>query len=104
MALNYSNTDMIGHTGNFEATKQSMRLLDEHIKKIINVAKSNDFIVILTADHGNAEEMINDDGTPKKTHTCSLVPFIVAPHINAIFPTHSLADVAQIIVKIIGIV
>ena len=101
--VNFANADMLGHTGDFEATKQSMRLLDEHIKEIVKVAKSNDYVVILTADHGNAEEMINEDGTPKKTHTCSLVPFITIPNIPVQFPTKTLADITPAILKIMGI-
>ena len=101
--VNFANADMLGHTGDFEATKQSMRLLDEHIKNIVEVAKANDYIVILTADHGNAEEMINEDGTPKKTHTCSKVPFIVIPQLNLDFPTGTLADVATNIIRILSL-
>ena len=54
------------NTGNFEATKTSMRLLDAHVRQIIDTAKTCDYAVMLTADHGNAEEMLNADGSPQK--------------------------------------
>ncbi len=99
--LNFANADMLGHTGDFEATKQSMRLLDAHVKQIIDTAKVCDYAVILTADHGNAEEMINEDGSPKKTHTCAPVPFIVIPDMKLQFPTKTIADVAPNVLKIL---
>ena len=101
--VNFANADMLGHTGDLEATKKSMKLLDAHIKQIIDIAKTCDYTVILTADHGNAEEMLNDDGSPKKTHTCSLVPFIVIPEIELQFPTKTIADIAPNILKILEI-
>ena len=101
--LNFANADMLGHTGDLEATKKSMRLLDKHVKQIVDTAKTCDYTVILTADHGNAEEMLNDDGSPKKTHTCSLVPFIVIPEMKLQFPTKTLADIAPNMLRILGI-
>ena len=101
--VNFANADMIGHTGDFEATKKSLKMLDEHIKNIVKIAKNNDYITILTSDHGNAETMINDDMTPKKTHTCSLVPFITIPEIKKIHDTGTLADIAPTLLKILNI-
>ena len=101
--VNFANADMLGHTGDLEATKKSMKLLDAHIKQIVDIAQKSDYTVILTADHGNAEEMLNDDGSPKKTHTCSLVPFIVIPEIELQFPTKTIADIAPNILKILEI-
>lgn len=101
--VNFANADMLGHTGNFEATKQSMRLLDNHIRQIVEEAKANGYTVILTADHGNAEKMLNEDGTPQKTHTCSPVPFITIPEMKLQFPTKTLADIAPNILRILEI-
>ena len=101
--VNFANADMLGHTGDLEATRKSMQLLDKHIRDIVETAKTNDYTVILTADHGNAEEMINDDGTPKKTHTCSKVPFVIIPHIETKITPKTLADVAPIMLEILGI-
>ncbi len=101
--VNFANADMVGHTGDFEATKQSLKALDDHINHISETARENDYTVILTADHGNAEEMINGDGTPKKTHTCALVPFITIPEIKTNRTRGTLADIAPTILKILEI-
>lgn len=101
--VNFANADMVGHTGNFEATKQSLKYLDDHIKELVSVAKKNGYITILSADHGNAEIMLNEDGTPKKTHTCSLVPFIMIPETIKVKERGSLADISPTILKILEI-
>lgn len=101
--LNFANADMLGHTGNFEATKTSMRLLDAHVRQIIDTAKTCDYAVILTADHGNAEEMLNADGSPQKTHTCSPVPLVVIPEMKLQFQTKTLADIAPNILRILRV-
>ena len=101
--VNFANADMVGHTGNFEATKQSLRALDDHIKQVTEVAQKCGYLTILTADHGNAEEMINDDGTPKKTHTCSLVPFVTVPKVGLLKTDGTLADIAPTILKFLGL-
>lgn len=101
--VNFANADMLGHTGNLDATKKSMELLDKHIKQIVENAQTSGYTVILTADHGNAEEMLNEDGSPKKNHTCSLVPFIVIPEMQLQFPTRTLADTAPNVLQILGI-
>ena len=101
---NFANADMVGHTGNFEATKESIRDLDHHIEEILKFAKDNGYITILTADHGNAEIMINDDMTPAKTHTCSKVPFIIIPdEFEKTQEFGGLSDIAPTILKILGI-
>ncbi len=100
---NFANPDMIGHTGNFEATKQALRNLDIHINELLQKAKETDYITILTADHGNAENMINEDGTPQKTHTCASVPFIIVPEIKPIRKDGTLADIAPTILHMLGL-
>ncbi|MBQ7524602.1 MAG: 2,3-bisphosphoglycerate-independent phosphoglycerate mutase [Alphaproteobacteria bacterium] len=98
---NYANADMLGHTGDFGATKKSMQLLDAHIKKVVDTARKNGYGVILTADHGNAEIMMNEDGTPKKTHTCSLVPFITIPETPLPGNLSTLADIAPTLLNLL---
>ena len=100
---NFANADMVGHTGNFEATKDSINSLDLHIRDILQVAKNSEYDVILTSDHGNAEEMINSDLTPQKAHTCAKVPFIFVSHINVTRKTGELSDIAPTILKYLGI-
>ncbi|MDR3224281.1 MAG: 2,3-bisphosphoglycerate-independent phosphoglycerate mutase [Holosporales bacterium] len=100
---NFANADMIGHTGDFEATKKSLKFLDGHVRTILECAKKNGYTVILTADHGNAEEMMFQDMTPIKTHTCADVPFIMVPPIKNITMPKTLADVHRVICQILGL-
>ncbi|MDR0744583.1 MAG: 2,3-bisphosphoglycerate-independent phosphoglycerate mutase [Holosporales bacterium] len=103
---NFASPDMIGHTGNFKATRTALRLLDQHLRKIIDTALKNNFYIIVTADHGNAEDMINQDQTPMKTHTCSKVPFIFIQNHRkfTILRKHAeLADIAPTILNILDI-
>jgi 2,3-bisphosphoglycerate-independent phosphoglycerate mutase len=79
IVANFANADLVGHTGDFEATKLSIAILDEEVRRLAKSADANGFDMIITADHGNADMMINSDGTPNKTHTCSVVPFIHLP-------------------------
>lgn len=78
--LNFPNGDMVGHTGNFEATVKAMDVVDEAIGKLYESAQENGYILIVTADHGNAEEMYTiKDGKkiPKTSHTTNKVPFVI---------------------------
>ncbi|MBE7076672.1 MAG: phosphoglycerate mutase (2,3-diphosphoglycerate-independent) [Clostridiales bacterium] len=76
--VNFSNPDMIGHTGNYEKTKIAIEYLDKCVKKILKCAKKNDYFVMLTADHGNSEQMRTENNQPHMAHTlndvfCSVV-------------------------------
>ena len=75
--VNFANTDMVGHTGNYDATVNACIAVDICLKKIIEIAEENFYKVIILADHGNADIMIDDNGEPVTTHTCSKVPFII---------------------------
>jgi 2,3-bisphosphoglycerate-independent phosphoglycerate mutase len=78
LRLNYPNGDMVGHTGNYDATIEGMESVDYNIGRIINeVNNMDDCILIVTADHGNAEEMIDSKGEAKTSHTINKVPFII---------------------------
>jgi 2,3-bisphosphoglycerate-independent phosphoglycerate mutase len=103
---NFASPDMIGHTGNFEATCKALELLDIHLKKIVEIALKNNFRIILTADHGNAENMIDKDGSPIKTHASSKVPFILVQKQKDYKFSRKygeLADIAPTVLNIIGI-
>ena len=74
---NYANCDMVGHTGNFEATVKAVEYIDQCLKKVVDAVKSVGGEALITADHGNAEQMFNIDTEQKHTaHTSNLVPFI----------------------------
>ena len=75
--LNYANADMVGHTGIWKAAIKAVETVDGCVEKVVTAALANDYTVFLTADHGNADYMINEDGTPNTAHTLNLVPFFI---------------------------
>ncbi|MCU7548531.1 2,3-bisphosphoglycerate-independent phosphoglycerate mutase [Chitinophagaceae bacterium LB-8] len=77
ICLNYANADMVGHTGVFEAAIKAVETVDKCVERVVNAALKNNYTVFLTADHGNADYMINPDGTPNTAHTLNLVPFFI---------------------------
>jgi 2,3-bisphosphoglycerate-independent phosphoglycerate mutase len=77
ICLNYANADMVGHTGVFAAAVKAVETVDKCVEKIVTAALANDYAVFLTADHGNSDYMINEDGSPNTAHTLNLVPFFV---------------------------
>ena len=75
--LNYANADMVGHTGIWKAAIKAVETVDACVEKVVTAALANGYTVFLTADHGNADYMINEDGTPNTAHTLNLVPFFI---------------------------
>lgn len=77
ICLNYANADMVGHTGDWTAVIKAVETVDSCVERVVNAALENGYTVFLTADHGNADFMINADGTPNTAHTLNLVPLFV---------------------------
>ena len=77
LRCNFPNGDMVGHTGNFEATVKSLEAVDENIGRIRDVCDETNSILLVIADHGNAEEMLDDKGVAKTSHSTNPVPFII---------------------------
>lgn len=75
--INFSNSDMVGHTGDFHATVKAVKAVDECLAYVANAAQQAGFDIIVTADHGNAEQMQYKDGSPCTAHTTNKVPFII---------------------------
>ncbi|KAF3387349.1 hypothetical protein F1880_000386 [Penicillium rolfsii] len=75
---NFAPPDMVGHTGVYEAAIQGVAATDKAIGEIYEACKKHNYILMITADHGNAEEMLNEKGTPKTSHTTNFVPFVMA--------------------------
>ncbi|KAJ5590920.1 2-3-bisphosphoglycerate-independent phosphoglycerate mutase [Penicillium hetheringtonii] len=75
---NFAPPDMVGHTGVYEAAIQGVAATDKAIGEIYEACVKNNYILMITADHGNAEEMLNEKGTPKTSHTLNKVPFVMA--------------------------
>lgn len=77
ICLNYANPDMVGHTGVFSAAVKAVETVDKCVERVVTAALQHGYTVFLTADHGNADYMINEDGTPNTAHTLNPVPFFV---------------------------
>ncbi len=77
ICLNFANTDMVGHTGVWEAVIKAAETVDKCVEKVVTAALENGYTIFLTADHGNADYMINEDGTSNTAHTLNLVPFFI---------------------------
>lgn len=103
VCLNFANPDMVGHTGVMEAAVKACETVDECAKDVITAAQENDYSVIVIADHGNCETMINADGSPNTAHTTNPVPLIlVDKDINKI-NDGVLGDIAPTILKLMGV-
>lgn len=100
--LNYANGDMVGHTGNLEASIKAVETLDDCLKKLHDKIKEIDGNLLIIADHGNCEYMIDDDGNKVTSHTTSLVPCILCNN-NYSLKDGALCDVAPTILKIMNI-
>lgn len=77
ICLNYANADMVGHTGIFSAAIKAVETVDKCVERVVTAALAHGYAVFLTADHGNADFMVNADGTPNTAHTLNLVPFFI---------------------------
>lgn len=103
--LNFANGDMVGHTGVYEAIRKAVETIDGLVGKVVDTAIEHDYVVLLTADHGNADYAVNEDGTPNTAHSLNEVQFIV---INAgdevkTVKDGALCNVAPTILKLMGI-
>ena len=104
IALNFANGDMVGHTGVREAIVKAVETIDKCVNQVVETAKKNDYEVIIIADHGNADNAENEDGSPNTAHSLNPVPFIyVTENKNAKVENGILADVAPSICTIMGI-
>ncbi|MDE5706540.1 2,3-bisphosphoglycerate-independent phosphoglycerate mutase [Muribaculum sp.] len=104
IVVNYANGDMVGHTGVYEAIEKAVKAVDDCVKDTVEAAKAADYEVIIIADHGNADNAINADGTPNTAHSLNPVPCIyVTERKDAHVEDGRLADVAPTILKIMGI-
>ncbi|MEG2038249.1 MAG: 2,3-bisphosphoglycerate-independent phosphoglycerate mutase [Oscillospiraceae bacterium] len=103
IVLNYANCDMIGHTGNYDATVKAVEIIDECVGRVAKQMEKSDGVLIITADHGNAEQMYDEDGSPHTAHTVSPVPFMIAGKKCSLRSTGCLADIAPTMLQILDI-
>ncbi len=105
VCLNFANADMVGHTGVFNAAIEAIETVDNCVKKVVETGLSLGYSFLITADHGNAEMMVNDDGTPNTAHTTNPVPCFLVQNNGENETIHNgkLADLAPTILKLMGI-
>lgn len=100
ICLNFANADMVGHTGVFSAAIKAVETVDHCVERVITEALAQDYVVFLTADHGNSDFMINDDGSPNTAHTLNLVPlFIIDNNWRGEIKEGKLGDIAPTILS-----
>lgn len=104
ICLNYANADMVGHTGDFNAAIKAVETVDSCVERVVTTALQHGYTVILTADHGNADFMINADGTPNTAHTLNPVPlFVIDAEWKGSLKQGTLGDIAPTILRIMDL-
>ena len=103
ICLNFANGDMVGHTGVYEAIEKAVKAVDECVKDVVEAAKANGYEVVQIADHGNADNAINADGTPNTAHSLNPVPIVVVSDRVKSVKSGILADVAPTVLDLMGL-
>ena len=104
IVCNYANSDMVGHTGNFDAAKRAIETLDACIARVVAAARAHGGEVVITADHGNAERMHDDaTGQPHTAHTLNLVPLVYVGRPATLLDGGALQDVAPTLLAMMGL-
>ena len=103
IVLNFANTDMVGHTGVFSAVVKAAETADSCTRAVVEAGLANGYSFIIIADHGNADYMINDDGSPNTAHTTNLVPCIIIDKDVKHVKDGKLGDIAPTVLKILGV-
>jgi len=100
VCLNFANADMVGHTGIYSAILEALATVDKCVKEVVETAVAHNYSVIIIADHGNADFVINADGTPNTAHSLNPVPcFLIDKNYKKI-NNGKLCDIAPTILKI----
>ena len=101
--INFANADMVGHTGVIEAAVKAVEAVDECLGRVLETVHAAGGACIVTADHGNADEMLEEDGSPDTAHSLNPVPFVVTAGADALDGEGILADVAPTALALLGI-
>jgi len=101
--LNFANGDMVGHTGVYDAILKAVRTVDTCVGEVVRAARKAGYSVLITADHGNADNAVNEDGSPNTAHSLNKVPFIVVDDDVQEVSEGILADIAPTMLKLMGI-
>lgn len=104
ICLNFANADMVGHTGIWPAAIRAVETVDSCVARVVTAALEHDYAVFLTADHGNADYMVNEDGSPNTAHTLNLVPlFLIDREWKGYLKDGKLGDIAPTILTIMNL-
>jgi 2,3-bisphosphoglycerate-independent phosphoglycerate mutase len=104
ICLNFANADMVGHTGVWEAAIKAVETVDKCVTQVVTNGLENGYTIFLTADHGNADYMVNPDGTPNTAHTLNLVPFFIIDSAwKGTVKPGKLGDIAPTILTMMGL-
>ncbi len=104
ICLNFANPDMVGHTGVFEATVRACEMVDQCAERVVSAALAHGYATLVIADHGNADYMINPDGSPNTAHSTNLVPCILVDnHQQGQLRDGKLGDLAPTLLDLMGI-
>ena len=101
--LNFANCDMVGHTGVFEAAVKAVEAVDTAVDQVVSAVLKAGGCAFITADHGNADKMVDDDGEPFTAHTTNPVPFCVVGYPCKLREGGVLADIAPTMLPYIGL-
>ena len=101
--LNFANCDMVGHTGVFEAAVKAVEAVDTCVGRVTDAVAAQGGVTLITADHGNADRMVDDDGSPFTAHTTNPVPFCVVGYDCKLRESGRLADIAPTMLQILGL-
>jgi len=103
IALNFANGDMVGHTGIYAAIVQAVKTIDACVGEVVKAAQDNGYTVLITADHGNADNALNPNGSPNTAHSLNPVPFVVVDKDVKSVKSGVLADIAPTVLTLMGI-
>lgn len=104
ICLNFANADMVGHTGIFQAAIKAVETVDKCVERVVTAGLNNGYTILLTADHGNSDYMINEDGSPNTAHTLNLVPlFLIDKTWRGKLQSGKLGDIAPTILTLMGL-
>jgi 2,3-bisphosphoglycerate-independent phosphoglycerate mutase len=103
VCLNFANPDMVGHTGSMEAAIKACETVDTCAKDVVEAARAGGFSVLIIADHGNCDTMINPDGSPNTAHTTNPVPMILIDDKHKSIKNGNLGNIAPTILDLMGV-
>ena len=102
ICLNFANCDMVGHTGIYDAIWKAVETVDSCLGEVVNAAKQNEYVPMIIADHGNADNALNEDGTPNTAHSLNPVPCVLVSDRHSRIKSGILADVAPTLLTVMG--